>query len=195
VLLFSVAANTEWSDFPVKGLFVPLLHRSLAYLAREPFTEQSLLVGEEATRHLRTSGTGKLIITKPGNVQIFLTSQQEGAEKTIRFSDDDSPGIYAVSSEHDIIDKFAVNMDPDESNTIPSDENHRSALLKRLGIEERTVHFVSQPQEAQRLIRESRLGAELWKQFLIAALVIALIEMFVARENNRFLSLDTHHGT
>jgi hypothetical protein len=42
----------------------------------------------------------------------------------------------------------------------------------------------------QRIITESRLGAELWKQFLIAAMIIALVEMFVARDNKRYPSLE-----
>jgi hypothetical protein len=45
-LMFSVAANTEWSDLPLKGLFVPLMHRSLAYLVQEPITDLSLFVGD-----------------------------------------------------------------------------------------------------------------------------------------------------
>jgi hypothetical protein len=56
-------------------------------------------------------------------------------------------------------------------------------MLRRIGIAANVVHTVNQPQEVQRIITESRLGAELWKQFLIAALIIAMIEMLVARDN------------
>ena len=188
ILLFSVAANTEWSDLPLKGLFVPLVHRSLAYLAQESAMEHSLLVGEETTIHLRTAVPSKLTITKPGNLEIFINPQQLAAEKSIRFSDDDLPGIYTVASSNLILDKFAVNIDPDESNTTPSDEKHRENMLKRIGIANNSIHTVNQMQEVQRIITESRLGAELWKQFLIAALLIAIIEMFVARDNKRYLS-------
>jgi len=47
---------------------------------------------------------------------------------------------------------------------------------------------VNQVQEVQRIITESRLGTELWKQFLIASLLIAIIEMLVARDNKRYHS-------
>jgi hypothetical protein len=40
------------------------------------------------------------------------------------------------------------------------------------------------------MITESRLGAELWKQFLLAALIIAVIEMLVARERTHSTSLE-----
>jgi hypothetical protein len=190
-LLFSIAANTEWSDFPLKGLFVPLVHRSLAYLAQKSTMERSLVVGEETTIHLRTAVPPKLTVTKPGNLEILINPQQLATEKSIRFSDDDMPGLYTVASDNLILDKFVVNVDPDESNTTPSDEKHRDTMFKRIGISENSIHTVNQVQEVQRIITESRLGAELWKQFLIAALLIAIIEMFVARDNKRSLSAAT----
>ena len=191
ILLFGVAVNTEWSDLPLKGLFVPLVHRSLAYLAQESTVEHSLLVGEETTIHLRTTVSPKLTITKPGGLEIFINPQQFAAEKNIRFSDDDLPGIYSVASDNLILNKFAVNIDPDESNTTPSDEKHRDNMFKRISIADNSIHTVNQVQDVQRIITESRLGAELWKQFLIAALLIAIIEMLVSRDNKRYTSLTT----
>ena len=183
VLLFSVPANTEWSDLPLKGLFVPLVHRSLAYLAQRSTMEGSLLAGEETTVHFRAAVPTKLTITKPDGLEIFTTSQQAAAEKTIRFSDDNLPGLYTVASGKLIVGKFAVNVDPDESITTPSDNKHRDTLFRRFGVSDKSIHSVSQVQEVQHIITESRLGAELWKQFLIAALVIAIIEMIAARDN------------
>jgi len=64
-------------------------------------------------------------------------------------------------------------------------------MLRRIGIADNSIHMVNQEQEVQRIITESRLGSELWKQFLITALIIAIIEMFVARDNKRYLSMAT----
>jgi hypothetical protein len=189
VLLFSVPANTEWSDLPLKGLFVPFVHRSLAYLAQRSTMERSLLAGEETTIHLRSAVPSKLTITKPGGREIFISPQLLAAEKTIRFSDDDVSGLYTVASGNLILDKFAVNIDPDESKTTPSDNQQKDALFRRFGIADKSIHTVNQVQEVQHIITESRLGAELWKQFLIAALIIAIIEMLVARDNKHHRSL------
>ena len=188
VLLFSVAANTEWSDLPLKGLFVPLVHRSLAYLVQESTMEHSLLVDEETTIHLRKAVPPKLTVTKPDGMQIFINPKQVVAERSIRFSDNELPGLYTVASGDLILDKFVVNVDPDESNTTPSDEKHRDSMFRRIGIADNSIHIVNQVQEVQRIITESRLGTELWKQFLIASLLIAIIEMFVARDNKRYHS-------
>jgi len=175
----------------LKGLFVPLVHRSLVYLAQEPAMERSLLVGEGTTIHFRTAVPQKLTITKPGGSEILINLQQLASEKRVRFSENDLSGIYTVASDNLILDKFAVNVDPDESNTTPSDEKHRDSMLRRIGIADNSIHMVNQVQEVQRIITESRLGSELWKQFLITALIIAIIEMFVARDNKRYLSMAT----
>jgi hypothetical protein len=187
-LMFSVAANTEWSDLPLKGLFVPLMHRSLAYLVQEPITDLSLFVGDEKTIRIRTSVAPALTVTKPGGMEILINTQPRTTDKSIRFSDTDLSGIYTVKAGNLIIDKFAVNIDPDESNTTPSNEKRQEKMLMHLGIAGNVVHIVRQPQEVQRIITESRLGAELWKQFLVAALLIAVIEMIIARDSKRSLT-------
>jgi Aerotolerance regulator N-terminal/von Willebrand factor type A domain len=188
-LMFSIAANTEWSDLPLKGLFVPLMHRSLAYLVQEPITDHSLIIGDEKTIRIRSSIAPALTVTKPGGMEVLVNTQQRPTDKTIRFSDTDINGFYIIKSGNLILDKFAVNIDPDESNTTPSSEKRQEKMLMHLGIANNVVHTVHQQQEVQRVITESRLGAELWKQFLIAALFIAVIEMFVARDSKRSLTI------
>ena len=185
ILLFSVAANTEWSDLPLKGLFVPLVHRSIIYLAQKSEIEHSLLAGEETTIPLHTPVQLRLKIIRPGNLETFINPRQLTAKSVVLFSDDDLLGIYTVASGNLILDKFAVNIDPDESNTTPSDKKHIENTLKRIGIMDNSTHIVNQIQEVQHIITESRLGTKLWKQFLIAAIGMAVIEMFVARDNKR----------
>jgi hypothetical protein len=123
-------------------------------------------------------------------VEVTLNPQQR-IEKAVHFSDTDLPGIFSISAGSLILDKFAVNLDPDESNTTPADEVRREKILKRFGVNSNNIHTISQPSEIQHSIIESRLGAELWKQFLIAALLIAIIEMFIARDSKRALASAT----
>ena len=105
----------------------------------------------------------------------------------------DINGFYTVKAGNQIIEKFAVNIDPDESNINPSEKKQQDNMLRRLGIAENVVHRVEQPQETQRIITESRVGAELWKQFLIAALLVAIAEMLVAQSSKRSNTTETTH--
>ena len=191
-LMMSVAANTEWSDLPLKGLFVPLMHRSLAYLAQEPITDLSLFVGDEKTIRILPSNVSALSVIRPDGMEVLVNMQQRSMNRSIRFSDIDINGIYSIKAGNIILDKFAVNINPDESNTTPSSEKRQEKMLMHIGITDRVVHIIHQMQEVQRIITEARLGAELWKQFLIAALLIAIVEMFVARDNKRSITTTTH---
>jgi hypothetical protein len=192
-LMMSVPATMNWSDLPRKGLFVPFVHRSLAYLAQEPLTDRSLSAGDERTIRLRTSAPPLLQVTTPDGIGIDVNVQQRRAEKSIHFYNTERCGIYTVKAGNVTLDKFAVNIDPEESNTTPSGEKRQDDLLKRLGISDHAVHIIHHPQDVQHIIRESRVGTELWKQFLAAALLLAIIEMFAARENKQsFISATAH---
>jgi hypothetical protein len=185
--LLNVAANIEWSNLPLKGLFVPLIHRSLVYLAQGPATKNSLLAGEEITARLRTSVQTKITFKGPDGKEFLGSAQQSASKQNVQFAITDLTGIYTMTAGNAVIDKFADNIDPDESDIIPASEKRRDKILKRLGTTDNMVNTVDQPQEAQHIITESRLGAELWKQFLVAALIVSIIEMFVARERSRSL--------
>ena len=148
--------------------------------------EHALLIGEETVIPLRQSHPSTIIVSEPGTMQVYLNPEQVSAGKGVQFSSDNLPGIYTVMARNDVLEKFAVNIDPDESNTVPSDANRRENLLRRLGSTPACIHTIDQVQDVPRAITESRLGAELWKQFLAAALIIAVIEMFVGREKILF---------
>jgi hypothetical protein len=193
ILMISVAANTKWSDLPLKGLFVPLIHRSIAYLTQESTTGPSLLAGEEKITRIRNSASSVLKVTKPGGMEILVNTQQRITDKSMHFFETDLNGFYTVKAGSIVIDEFAVNIDPDESNINPSGKERQKNMLTRLGIADNVVHTVQQPQETQRIITESRLGAELWKQFLIAALFVAVLEMFAARNSKRSITTETIH--
>ncbi|MBN1397054.1 MAG: VWA domain-containing protein [Bacteroidetes bacterium] len=191
ILISSVASNTNWSDFPVKALFMPLVHRSAVYLSQGSITGSSILAGKERISKIRTPGISALTVIKPGGMEILTGTRQRTAERILRFSDTDLNGIYTVMAGNILIDKFAVNINPDESDLNPPKEEQLINLLKRLGIEKNAVHTVQQAEETQRIIMESRLGAELWKHFLIAAILIAVIEMLASRNSKRSVSGET----
>jgi hypothetical protein len=181
VLLYSIAANLEWSDFPLKGLFVPLLHRSVSYLAGEQAQRPDTFAGDEAMIKSSKHGVTQWTIQDPQKLDAVVTPVLSGSQQVVRFSQTDRIGIYSVKAGDEIIQKFGVNLNPDETKTAKADNEEIEAMLKRLGIDRSAVTFIQQPQEMQRVVLESRLGVELWKHLLIAALIVALMEMVVAR--------------
>ncbi len=187
VLLFSVAANLEWSDFPLKGLFVPLMHRTLSYLARDQSQRASLLVGNDVVVKNIRSPASAFTVQDPRKNEFSVQATIRGAERTIRLPETSLPGIYIVKSGNEVIRKFAVNITPEESQT-EKDEKALAALLEWAGIEPSSVHVAQNAKELPRVVTESRYGLELWKHFLIAALIVAIAEMLVAKDSRKELA-------
>ncbi|MBI3578061.1 MAG: BatA domain-containing protein, partial [Ignavibacteriales bacterium] len=97
VLLYSVAATLEWSDFPLKGLFVPVLHRSVSYLAQEQSQEGEHFAGDEVVIK-KTGHTGEQwSIENPAKVETML-SPSMGSSANVRFSETDLTGIYSAKA-------------------------------------------------------------------------------------------------
>ena len=188
LLLYSVAANPQWSDFPYRGLFVPLLHRSVSFLAQGSSQQRDAMVGDEYTIRNRTRTAERWSVVSPTNVETVVQPNTAGTESIIRFNETNEPGVYKVKSGATIVDQFAVNIHPDESKTAHVSEDDLTSMFERLGIPEQSLQRLEAAGEIQQQVLQARFGVELWKQFLIAALVLALAEMFVARESKQELA-------
>jgi hypothetical protein len=189
-LIMSVPAGTDWSDLPLKAVFVPLIHRSLSYLAQEPAGERSIVAGEKVRMRLNIPASAKLTVKKPDGVEILVNTRQLTDEKQDNTAYSDIPGFYSVFSGKYVVEMFAVNIDPDESNTLRSGEDEREKMLNGLGIPDGAIHNIDQPGGTEKTITESRLGSEIWKQLIIMALIIAGIEMLVARSTKRSIAMN-----
>ena len=99
------------------------------------------------------------------------------------FSETLQPGTYTVKENSIPVAKFTLNVDPDESKISRADQQSIRAMTERVGIDEETITTIDQPARAERIVLESRFGMELWKHLLIAALVIAIAEMIIARDS------------
>ncbi len=72
-----------------------------------------------------------------------------------------------------------------ESRTQKSTPAEIGALLRRLGIESSSVQNDNHIEDLEHSVLQSRFGVELWKYFLILALVVAIIELLFARSSKK----------
>jgi hypothetical protein len=198
VLGVAVPATNDWSDLPLKGIFVPLLFQSILYLSSPAATmeEQSLFAGERlefssavwkrnaavSAASMKFFDTEQRIVP----VQSYVKTSTEGPLHTM-FSLDhaDQPGMYCAVVNKDTAALLAVNIRREESRGELADEEQRDLLRKHLGIEDASFTMIQPDTNIQQTISESRFGIELWRYFLLFAVIVALIEMFVARESKQ----------
>ena len=185
VLLYAVPPTTEWSDFPMKGIFVPLLHRSVLYLARQQARAEESLPGAEVVIRSGVAAGGAWTIRNPEKVDLMATPTPQAYQQTVRFHATDQLGVYKVLAKEGTLQEFVVNLDPRESRTQKATSGEIDALVGRLGIEKSSVRESNQAETIERTVLESRFGVELWKYLLILALAVAIIELFVARSSKQ----------
>jgi hypothetical protein len=181
ILVYAVPPTLDWSDFPTKGLFVPLLHRSVLYLARQQTRSDEAMPGAEVVIRSNAASRGAWTVRNPENVDVVASPTVQVFQQLLRFSATDFPGIYTVSAGNLPLQKFVVNLDPMESRTQKSTSAEIGTLLWRLGIESGSVASENRIEDLGRTVLQSRFGVELWKYFLILALIVAVIELLVAR--------------
>jgi len=183
ILIACVPATLEWSDFPLKGLFVPLIHRSISYLTQEQVQQQAAFIGDPLRLTLPDSRRAQLAVQTPHGIEASAVRDPAAAASPVVFTETEYPGLYTVKENLVPVAKFAINIDPDESKTSRADEELIQAMMGRVGIAANEVTTIDQPGRADRVVLESRFGVELWKHLLIAALAIAIVEMIIARDS------------
>jgi hypothetical protein len=197
ILLFDIPPTMAFSDFPQKSIFLPLIRRTAAYasavqssmaenqskdfVTTEPFdVPLPGLAGEQA-------GATVLVQAPDGSSSRAPITLNADSKPQLHFDNARIAGNYTVfrdAAAQEPVGAFAVNIQSDESDL-------RSASLKDMN-DYLTVRMANRkplvirlmPTDKQlaKTVEQSRYGVELWQSFLWAALILALIELLIARE-------------
>jgi hypothetical protein len=191
IFLCSVEAGLTWSDFPLKGLFVPLLYRSGLYLS-QTHTTPSFTVGEEIKIPLRLknrSDKDAFVLRSPSGIDERIAPQFSAITGTANFSSSNSTeaGIYqlmktSVNKGGELMKKIAVNIAPEETNLEHADSDQLNELFANVGLNQEQVRTLPTSEKMDSAILETRFGIELWRYFVGLALILAFAEMIIGRE-------------
>ncbi|HEY6191066.1 MAG TPA: BatA and WFA domain-containing protein [Bacteroidota bacterium] len=191
ILLFAVASDLGWSDFPLKGLFAPLVYRSMIYLSSLGEAVPAFTAGEEPVVSVRRpphqGGEKYSLISPDGSEELIQPdSRRTGlAESALPFRLRRLvlPGFYEIRSGSAPLTVFGVNIDPRESDTRRIAGNDLAAFWAAAGISPPAVRSITQTDQLVSTILQLRYGVELWKHCIALALLMALLEMAVARDS------------
>jgi len=183
VLLLTTALDLGWTDLPIRGLFVPLFHRMVQYLATDTSARTSYLVGQSATRRTaRAAGEGAATCETPGG-ETFLLAQHaalgrgsdDAAEGIWKIGTVAEPGLWRLHVGETEIDRFAVNVDARESDLEPVSKERIERILNG------PVHVVPPDAFLREAVLGRRYGRELWRSFLLLALALLFAELWIGR--------------
>ncbi|MBC7367625.1 MAG: BatA domain-containing protein [Undibacterium sp.] len=175
VVVLASGWNTEDSQLAVSSKFVPLLYALLEHSGAVRVDVGASLVGSSLDLGAH-EGAGKLLSASGASVEV--------AADAVTSAPITAPGIYRLVNERGLVRSFAVNMDPMESRTAPMAADE----LERLGAP--VAH--AKPAVGNEAARQVALrGAEaegqqkLWRWFIIATLLLLLVESLLAGRTMR----------
>jgi hypothetical protein len=180
VLLLGTGAHVEWTNLPLKPLFLPLFARLTFHLAQAEEERAQLQAGMPFTATLgdwatgRPGPTAEIEVLRPSGETLRLHPK----EGLFRYADTHDVGVYLLNLRGTNQPKqwaFAVNPDSDESDpaTLTHDE-----LKARFGAAPLVV--CDDPDELGGAVRQLREGKSLREWFLAAVLLGLVFEALLA---------------
>jgi hypothetical protein len=170
VALFTSTVDRDWSDFPIRTSFLPLMQRFAAYLtgSLEEREEQKVRVGE--TLALRPEGSQAISAVKgPDGSDVEHKAQPDG---TVLVGPVEQPGTFSVlggDGKPVPALAFAATLDPAESD------------LSRLPQDALSAHFGEETVKASSADAE-RPPVPLWTWLIVAAAIAFFFEGTLLRK-------------
>jgi hypothetical protein len=186
-LLLAASVDESRADLVVHPFFVPMINRAVEYLAADlSRLDENILVGSKVTRELPADLAGKEIeLFDPQMKKTSLQPSFQTDKLIIKIDETSLPGIYDVrastsSSRGEVVDRFAVNIDPQDSD--PQKIETSDVKDKLEGVD---FLFIDAGDDVGESILQSRYGKELWKTFLWIVFGLLALEMFLARSRRK----------
>ena len=185
LLVFNTPFNLDASSFPLKGFFAPLINRALFYLSSNTGSIKSVEAGEPIEVKLTEATIPQLTVLRPDGEKEIIDLSNYG-KNFYNYKRTNLIGIYRFYSGKKLIDYAAVNPVKSESGLTSLSEREIEAKI----VEEfphSQLMQIRQNSNLKELISRSRFGIELWKYFLLLALIFALVEMLFSKSSKKDL--------
>ncbi len=99
VMLFTSTCDRDWTNFPIRPVFLPWTHRLVAYLAQQSLGHQApYRTGEVVTLPSSVGDTGTPLLVKKPNGAVASARLLSDETPTFEFDDTSQPGIYTLSA-------------------------------------------------------------------------------------------------
>jgi hypothetical protein len=198
VLLFTSAATTGWSTFPIRNLFLPLMMRVVHLASRGQNQRLNLLAGQPFEVNLFPDVKEVATVEVSGplgpageTVSEQRESQASGDRNVLRFDKTWNLGYYTwrVPQKNVAGGLFATNPDGAESDLAEiADDKLRTDFAAK------ETHVAAGLKELEKRF-EDTARRELWQYVLLACLILAVCEPLIANWMRPERTRDTAHPT
>lgn len=179
VFVFNVSPVLEWSDFPIKSIFAPLIYKSVFYLSTKDRSESDYLAGDPLNINISKRNLPLITIVRPNKSEDIINLNGNDSD-FLSYSKTYISGNYKIYMGKELIESASVNIDPLESNMNYISNDKFDEYLEKINFKGSHIR-ISKEEDPVTLILQARFGSELWRYFLMAAFLLAIIEMTIAR--------------
>lgn len=181
IMFFNSALTLDWSNFPIKGIFAPIISRIVYYLSSTNKKTNTYFVGDEIGIDISQVTYPIIDVSLPvGDAKINLDSYTNNVYPFTGYA---NSGSYKFYNDNELLSFASVNVDPKESNLTKIENEQLTNIYQKLfGA---NYLLVDQNENYIETISQARYGTELWKLLLTIALILALIEMYIARSTKK----------
>ncbi len=188
VMQLATACDAEWSDLPLRPVYVPLMQQLVATLASRISPPRNIRTGEPAVALVRATdlaGAGAAaVVAEPGDqvvtytvvtpdgIRRTLRTQPERSLQIARYTTTQRPGIYTMSLPNGQNLHFVAEASRAESAPALLDPTERDELADQLGA---TVVDSADAYLEQDQLR--RHGREIWQYVLMGFLAFMFLEV------------------
>ena len=187
IILCNTSPVLSWSSFPLKSIFVPLMNKSVFYLSSKDREINNYLAGDELLISNNIIISPNIKIVRPDSQEEFIKTNSQNQNGVFNYSKTETAGNYKIYSGEKLVEEFSVNVNPLESETRYENDSEIQEYFEKINFKG-TFKNIPKDKNPVSLVLQSRYGSELWKYFLIAALLIALVEMLLARNTKKDLA-------
>ena len=184
VILMTSSPDLYSGNFPVKAIFPPLISKTITYLSSRNADNTEYLAGSELQVNTEQVNSGQLHIIKPDKSEEYFSLAKD--QKYQAYRNSETAGIYKILTGNKTINYVPVNTNPQESSNRYLAEKDLEGYFKNVNFKG-TYKSVDPQNDPARMILQARFGAELWKLFVVLALLAALAEMTIARVGKKDL--------
>jgi hypothetical protein len=127
-----------------------------------------------------------LKIIRPDKSEEFINLKDNASRNYFTYSNTDISGAYKFYSGDKLFEDISINTDPTESKTEYANEADIEEYLKIINFNGQYVAIDKESNISEK-ISQARFGSELWRYFLLIAIILALVEMTIARNAKKDL--------
>lgn len=183
ILLFNSAFDLNWNDLPLKSIFVPLIVKSVFYLSQKDFSSYQLKAGEEFILNINKINASRVIIERPDGTEDYFQLNEINSD-VLKYNKTDLTGIYKIFSDDKLFTSFAVNHHSDESKQNFFNIDDFANFLESINFSGQQIQIDPNDNLVEQ-INQARFGSELWKIFVLLAIITAIVEMIISKNNRK----------